>query len=390
MEKTPLSLRKHIAIFGNVNSGKSTLFNALIGQDVAIVSNVKGTTTDPVTKSMELIPYGPVAVIDTAGLSDDTELGAKRIEKTKDILKRTDLIIYTKDINSDEEIIILDNNIPFIPVYTKCDTASESVIIDKKKTEPNAVFLYNADAENLEKLKLKMIEELEKLNEESETLIGDLVEKNGSVVLVIPIDSAAPKGRIILPQVQVLRDCLDHDIKAYVTKETTLKEALDDLKKVDLVVTDSQAFKLVSEIVPREIPLTSFSMLLARQKGNFNQLLDGISAVRNLKDNDTVLVLEGCTHNTTHEDIGRIKIPAGLQKKLGIKLNFEYYTAYDFPKDLSRYSLAIQCGGCMINKKEINSRLKIMKENSLSVTNYGIILAYLNGILDRASEIFGK
>jgi len=388
MEKTPLSLRKHIAIFGQTNAGKSTLFNAILGQDVSIVSKVKGTTTDPIIKAMELIPYGPVALVDTAGLGDKGELGGAREKKTREILKRCDLVLYVKDINEYEEEIFEFGNLPVINVYTKCDIASKERIKKIKETDKNGVFVFNHTEDGLSELKTRMVSELKKQDTENETLIGNIVPERGMVVLVIPIDSAAPKGRIILPQVQTIRDCLDHNIRAVATTVETLKETIKELENINLVVTDSQVFDEVSRLVPDEIPLTSFSMLLANQKGRINQLIDGTRAVSGLYDGDEILILEACTHSTTHDDIGKVKIPALLQKKIGKNLKFTHISGYDFPENIEKYKMVIQCGGCMINKKAIQNRLELFEEKGIPVTNYGVILAYLAGILPRAAKIF--
>lgn len=390
MEKTPLSLRKHIAIFGDTNAGKSTLFNAILGQDVSIVSEISGTTTDPVTRAMELIPYGPVALIDTAGLGDTTDLGKARIKKTKDILSRTDLVLYVKDVNADSDTDFDFGKTQKINVYTKCDIAMPQRVEFVKGLDPDGIFVYEHTERGLEELKKRMVSVLSTMEKDTETLLGDIVPWGGMVVLVIPIDEAAPKGRLILPQVQTLRDCLDHNIRATVTTVETLAETLAELSQVDLVVTDSQAFKEVDAIVPSDIPLTSFSMLLANQKGGINQLVDGLYVIKNLSDGDEILMLEACTHNTTHEDIGKVKIPALLQKKTGKKLNFTHLSGHDFPEEVEKYKLVIQCGGCMINKKAIQSRLEIFAEKNIPVTNYGVILAYLNGIAERASAVFNK
>lgn len=390
MEKTPVSLRKHIAIFGQTNAGKSTLFNAILGQDVSIVSKVSGTTTDPVIKTMELIPYGPVTLVDTAGLGDSTELGEQRIKKTKDILMRTDLVLYVRDINQ-ENIEDFDfGETAKINVYTKCDIADEERINEINQIDKDAVFIYEHSENGLRVLKERMVEELKKQDRDDETLLGNVVPQRGTVVLVIPIDEAAPKGRLILPQVQTIRDCLDHNIKAVVTTVETLEETLSELKSVNLVVTDSQAFHQVSEIVPQSTELTSFSMLLANQKGRINQLIDGTKAISSLCDGDEILMLESCTHSTTHDDIGRVKIPMLLQKKTGKELKFTHVSGHDFPEDIKKYKLIIQCGGCMINKRTIQNRLSIFEKENIPVTNYGVILAYLNGILDRASKVFKK
>lgn len=386
MENTPVSMRKHVVITGKTNAGKSTLLNSLLGQETSIVSEIKGTTTDPVLKAMELIPYGPIALIDTAGIGDDTALGLKRTEKTKRMLDRADLVISVMDA-SDADVTPADTKLPYILVFTKCEKLNTAAA-DKLKAEyPNAVFMSDYCKTGLEELKGKMIAELKKQDRDDDTLIGDLLPEGSTVVLVTPIDSAAPKGRLILPQVQILRDCLDNNMTAYVTKENTLKDALDNLKRVDLVITDSQAFKLVNEIVPPSVPLTSFSMILARKKGNFKQFLDGAEHILKLKSGDRVLVLEGCTHNTTHEDIGKVKLPKLIEKRTGAKCVYEHRAGYDFPDNLDGYSLALSCGMCMINKQEINSRLEKLKKAGVPVVNYGIALAYLNGILDRAKAI---
>lgn len=386
MENTPVSMRKHVVITGKTNAGKSTLLNSLLGQETSIVSEIKGTTTDPVLKAMELIPYGPIALIDTAGIGDDTALGLKRTEKTKRMLDRADLVISVMDA-SEADVMSADTKLPYILVFTKCEKMSTAAA-DKLKAEyPDAVFMSDYCKTGLEELKGKMIAELKKQDRDDDTFIGDLLPEGSTVVLVTPIDSAAPKGRLILPQVQILRDCLDNNMTAYVTKENTLKDALDNLKKVDLVITDSQAFKLVNEIVPPSVPLTSFSMILARKKGNFKQFLDGAEHILKLKSGDRVLVLEGCTHNTTHEDIGKVKLPKLIEKRTGAKCVYEHRAGYDFPDNLDGYSLALSCGMCMINKQEINSRLEKLKKAGVPVVNYGIALAYLNGILDRAKAI---
>ena len=388
MEKTPLSMRKHIAIVGKTNAGKSTLFNHFIGQNTAIVSPIEGTTTDANTKAMELIPYGPVALIDTAGLADQTALGKERTEKTMEILKRCDLLLYLSDATAPAESIDVNINIPYIKVYTKCDLLTEEERAALARKEAEAILIDPTPA-GYERLRNRMVKELQKQMQVNHTLLGDLLPSHSTVLLVTPIDDAAPKGRLILPQVQVLRDCLDHDIKAVVTKENTLKEVLSEVNKIDLVVTDSQAFHMVNDIVPQDIPLTSFSMLLARQKGDFAEMKKGAETISSLKENAKILVLEGCTHNTTHNDIGRKKIPSLLQKITGKSLRFTYCTGYQFPEDIRSYSLIISCGMCMINRQEVQSRINICRENKIPVTNYGMVLAFGNGILHRACQIFG-
>lgn len=389
MEKTPISMRKHIAIVGETNSGKSTLFNLLIGQDVAIVSDVEGTTTDPVIKATELNSYGPVAFIDTAGFGDSTELGKQRIKKTEQLVNRADLILQVVSATDDREITKFKDT-PCIVVFTMCEKISESRLNELKEKYKSAVFMSDYGRQGLDELRRKIVEMLNENTDGNSTYVGDLLPENSTVVMVVPIDSAAPKGRLILPQVQVLRDCLDNNIKAYVTKETTLKSALDDLKKVDLVITDSQIFSMIDEIVPKDIPLTSFSMLLARVNGNFEQYLDGAEYMNTLENGDKILMLEGCSHNKTHEDIGRVKIPAMIEKKLGVKCEYSFCSGYEFPDDLSEYKIAISCGMCMINKREVILRLKKLKENNIPVVNYGIAIAKLSGILDRAKEVLIK
>ena len=389
MEKTPLSMRKHIAVLGSTNAGKSTLFNKLLGRDDAIVSDVSGTTTDPVIKAMELIPYGPVALIDTAGLGDTTELGSVRTDKTMKVLNRADLILYVRDINCDNRADKTDinKNTPTIDVFTKCDLISSEKLKKIKAENPGAVFIGEGSDDDLSGLKQRMISELKKQERDDGTMIGDLLPRGSSLILVCPIDSEAPKGRLILPQVQLIRDCLDHGMKALVVTPETLGEALTELGRVDLVVTDSQAFKTVNAIVPENINLTSFSMLLARSKGNFAQLREGAEAIDDLTESSKVLMLEGCTHNTSHEDIGRVKIPRLIEKHIGARPRFEYFTGYSLPESFEDYDLIIQCGMCMINKQEVRSRLAAAAEQGVPITNYGIALAKLNGILKRAAEL---
>ena len=389
-DKTPNALRKHVVLVGSTNAGKSTLFNALTGQDSAITSPSPGTTTDPVFKAMELIPYGPIVLTDTAGLGDISGLGTLRMKKTADALRRADAALYVADAASFEPAAyesFAKEELDHLLVFTKCDLLAESSLAELASVHPSALFFKSA--EDLDKLRQRLADLLSaKRQPEEAPLIAGLVPPNSHVILVMPVDSEAPRGRLILPQVQALRDCLDHGIKATVCRELELESALSDLRRVDLVVTDSQVFGFVAQRVPDEIPLTSFSMLLARQKGNFSQLLDGIEAVSSLDDGARILMLEGCTHNTTHEDIGRVKIPAALRKRTGKRLEFEYFSGYDFPDDLSPYGMAIQCGGCMINRREIASRLSRMAREGLPVTNYGVALAWCAGILERAGKVF--
>lgn len=397
MIKTPGANRLHIAIYGKTNAGKSSLLNAIIGQEISLVSEIKGTTTDPVTKAMELIPFGPVVFIDTAGLDDKSELGQLRIERSKKILQRTDFAIYVIDakekIDSEFEKSISDFNkykIPYLIVINKIDAVSKEVLVELEKLYPNAVFVSSTEEKNILELKDRLINELEKVEKEP-PIIGDLLPYGSKVVMVVPIDSEAPKGRIILPQVQLIRDCLDHGIKSYVVRDTELEEALKDLDfNIDLVVTDSQAFKNVDEIVPQNIKLTSFSILFARYKGDLNVFVKGIEAVGSLEENANILISESCTHNSSHEDIGRVKIPNLLQKKLKKEFNFYFKMGHDFPKEIINYDLIIHCGSCMLNAKTMKNRIKFCQEKKVPITNYGIVIAYLTGILNRSIEIFKK
>lgn len=392
--ETPLANRMHIGIFGNTNAGKSMLFNRMLQQDLAIVSDTHGTTTDPVIKGMELLPYGPVALIDTAGFGDASLLGEERRKKTKQILERCDYILYAVDCNKInhseiENTIKQFQNTPYTIVFTKTDLLlDENKISELKEIYKTSHFVTEKDENTISQLKLHLAKELMKFSTEDDSMISGLLTDGDHTVMIVPIDSGAPKGRLILPQVAFIRDCLDHGVICTVTKEEELPRVISTLPKVDLVVTDSQIFKSVSEVVPKNILLTSFSMLLARQKGDIHHMLSACNTIGQLRAGDKILMLEACTHNHTHEDIGRVKIPMLLMKKTGVRLEFEYYTAYDFPDDLSQYQLAIHCGGCMITKKTLLSRIKKCKDAGLPITNYGVVLAYLNGICERASEVF--
>lgn len=394
MNNTPNSNRITISIYGKRNAGKSSLLNTITGQEISIVSPVKGTTTDPVKKAMELIPIGPVMFIDTAGLDDEGELGELRIKRSLDTARRTNIAIYVMDVQDIDEAALSNMeglfkkyNIPYILVMNKIDMIDKNYLEETKKKYPTAVFVSTQNKHDIDRLKEKLVDMVQE-QEIDPPIVGDLVPYNGKVVLVVPIDKEAPKGRLILPQVQVLRDCLDHGIKSYVVRDTELEDALRDLKDIDLVITDSQIFKKVNEIVPKEIKLTSFSILFARHKGDINEFIEGVKAVSNLAGGADILIAENCTHDTSHEDIGKVKIPALIQKKTGKKFNFHFKTGYNFSEDLNKYSLVIHCGGCMANRKEIENRIMLCKENDVPITNYGVLLAYLSGILDRTIEIF--
>jgi [FeFe] hydrogenase H-cluster maturation GTPase HydF len=396
MNSTPNANRKHIAVYGKTNAGKSSLINKFLGQELSLVSEKAGTTTDPVQKAMELSPIGPVLMIDTAGFGDNSDLGEKRIKKTLDILKRTDLAIYIFDIKDiDLEVFkeakrnFKKYNIPFIVAINKIDEANKKQVEQAKNIFKDAIFISSYTGQGVDNLKNKIIDIL-KEGEEELPLLGDLLPYNSKVIMVVPIDSEAPKGRLILPQVQCIRECLDYGIKSYVVRDTELSSALEELKKVDLVVTDSQAFKEVDKIVPKDINLTSFSMLFARQKGDFEEFVKGALSIKNLNKDSKILMAESCTHNVSHEDIGRVNIPKLLNKYVGYELNYEYAIFHDFPEDIGKYDLIIHCGACMINRKTVVNRVKISKEKGVPITNYGILLAHLNGILDRSLSVFRK
>ena len=395
MRETPIAMRKHVAIIGAANAGKSSLFNAILNQDVAIVSEQRGTTTDPVSKTMELIPFGPITLIDTAGIDDDGLLGQKRVEKTLSMLDRVDLCLYVTDITSFKEelhrsvIEILNRKkISHLLVFTKSCSASNSKLQEMRQRFPNALYADISSKSSIESVKAAVIRELSNLEPHPENLIAGLLQKGSTVVAVIPIDSEAPKGRLIQPQVQFLRDCLNIGIQCLVTREDGLDEALSVLKSVDLVVTDSQVFQYVSERLPKDIHLTSFSILMSRLKGDFDTWVEGIKGVDLLCNGDIVLIAEGCTHNTSHEDIGHVKIPRLLQQKTGKKLNFEFVSGYDFPRDLSKYSLIVHCGGCMLNSREVESRMEKCRLSGKHITNYGVLMSYASGILDRCVDLF--
>lgn len=394
MNTTPNANRKHIGIYGNTNSGKSSLMNKILGQDISLVSNVEGTTTDPVQKAMELIPFGPVLLIDTAGLEDKTELGEIRVKKSFEFLKRLDFAIYVVDgknldIDTYKKWKREANkyNINYIVVVNKLDRLNNDEINNINNIFDNPLFISAKKNENIDKLKDELIKYLEQ-DEEDKPIVGDLLPYGSNVVLVVPIDSEAPKGRIILPQVQVIRDCLDHGIKTYVVRDTELEEALKEIKNVDLVITDSQAFKEVDKIVPKEINLTSFSILFARQKGDLNDFLEGANKLKDLKPGDKILICESCTHNISHEDIGRVKIPRMLNKIASGELNLEYKVGYDFDEDVEKYDMVIHCGACMVNRKSVINKINLCKEKNVPITNYGLVIAYFTGILDRSIEIF--
>ncbi len=388
--KTLKSMRLQIGVFGKTNVGKSSLLNRITNQEISIVSEIAGTTTDVVEKSMELLPVGPVTFLDTAGLDDKTQLAMQRIEKTMKIINRIDVAIIVCDFNGvdDYEKELIEKfdelKIPYLIVVNKSDVKKitlegyENVLYTSVKNDENIVFEF----------KEALVKLLPEDFVNSPKIAGDLIPPKSTVILVIPIDKEAPKGRIILPQVQTLRDLLDSDCLTYVVKESELKEALENLKTPPaLVITDSQAFKQVSSIVPENIPLTSFSILFARLKGDLDEFVKGAKAIENLKDGDLVLILESCTHHAIEDDIGRVKIPNLLRKKTGKNLVIHNYAGHDFP-DIKDYKLIIHCGACMTNRREVLSRILLSDKAGVPITNYGIVISYCLGILSRAVKIF--
>lgn len=390
LNSTPSADRIHIGIFGRRNAGKSSIINAITGQNLAIVSDIKGTTTDPVLKAMELLPLGPVVLIDTPGLDDEGELGELRIKKAYQILNKTDIALLVVDSSvgmtlEDEKILsrIQEKRIPYLIVKNKCDLLSETC-----PSEEHTIFVSAANGKHISELK-ERIAALVPSDETEIPIVRDLLKPGDFVVLVVPIDSSAPKGRLILPQQQTIRDILEAGAVSIVVKDTELKETLENLgKSPALVITDSQAFKEVAKIVPHEIPLTSFSILFARHKGDLSIVAEGAHAIEQLKNGDTVLISEGCTHHRQCEDIGTVKIPRLLKNYTQADLNLEFTSGTEFPEDLSKYKLIIHCGGCTLNEREMKYRLRCAKDQNVPITNYGTAIAHMNGILKRSLEPF--
>ncbi|WP_337927430.1 [FeFe] hydrogenase H-cluster maturation GTPase HydF [Anaerotignum lactatifermentans] len=391
LQDTPSSERVQIGFFGCRNAGKSSLVNAVTNQEMAVVSPVKGTTTDPVTKAMELLPLGPVLIIDTPGIDDEGGLGEQRVKRTKQILNRIDCAVLVVDsvagkTKADEELLNLfqEKQIPFLVAYNKSDLQMPAL---SGKNEVAVSALLKTGIEELK----ERIAALGKENQKERMLVKDLVKAEDLVVLVTPIDSSAPKGRLILPQQQTIRDLLEADAIPVVTKENTLKTTLESLaKKPAMVITDSQAFAQVSKDTPLDIPLTSFSILMARYKGFLEGAVQGVAAIETLQDGDKVLICEGCTHHRQCEDIGTVKIPRWLRQHTGKELELVHTSGKDFPEDLSPYRLVIHCGGCMLNEREVAYRQKCAADAGIPFTNYGIAIAYMTGILKRSIEIFPK
>ena len=397
LNSTPSSERVHIGIFGKRNAGKSSVINAITNQSLAIVSDIKGTTTDPVSKAMELLPLGPVMIIDTPGLDDVGELGKMRIQKSYQVLNKSDIGILVIDGTfgqTDEDKALInkfkEKNIPYIVVMNKLDLVRKQQNIDENEinSNPNTIWVSSTTKENIYELK-EMIAKQAPTDEPKFKIVGDLLNPSDFVVLVVPIDKAAPKGRLILPQQQTIRDILEANAIAIVVKENELKNTLKNLgKKPKLVITDSQVFSKVSTDTPKDILLTSFSILFARYKGDLKETVKGVKTLENLKDNDTILISEGCTHHRQCDDIGTVKIPKWITKYTNKKINFEFTSGTEFPYDLSKYKMIIHCGGCTLNEREMKYRVKCAQDQNIPFTNYGILIAYTQGILKRTLEPF--
>lgn len=410
LNSTPSANRVHIGFFGRRNAGKSSVVNAVTGQELAVVSDTKGTTTDPVYKSMELLPIGPVMIIDTPGFDDEGALGELRVRKTKQVLNKTDIAVLVVDATEgkkqcDEELIRIfkEKEIPYIIVNNKADLLSDEIsekvcqnnVSEQRKAEQNAL-LSSGQEQYVSALTGAGIYELKECigkltpNEDMTLkIVGDLLHPGDFVVLVVPIDSAAPKGRLILPQQQTIRDVLEANAAAIVVKESELKQTLEQLgRSPAMVITDSQVFEQVSEEVSKEIPLTSFSILMARYKGYLETAVNGVAAIDHLKDGDKILISEGCTHHRQCDDIGTVKIPRWLKQHTGKELIIETSSGTEFPEDLTSYALVIHCGGCMLNEREVKYRMKCAEDQKVPFTNYGIAIAQMKGILKRSVELF--
>ena len=399
LNQTPMSERTHIGFFGKRNAGKSSVMNAVTGQELAVVSDVKGTTTDPVYKSMELLPLGPVVMMDTPGIDDEGELGSMRVRKSYQVLNKTDAAVLVIDgtvgASAEDETLlerIRKKNIPFIVVINKkelADTATEEVVKRRLTLDDGQLALVSAaTGEGIRELK-ERIASIARVEEPAKYLVRDLLEPSDIAVLVVPIDSAAPKGRLILPQQQTIRDILEADAVSVVVKENGVKNALGQLnKKPKMVITDSQVFAQVAADTPEDIQLTSFSILMARYKGNLEQAVRGVTALDGLEDGDMVLISEGCTHHRQCDDIGTVKIPRWIREYTGKDVQIVTSSGTEFPDDLKKYKLIIHCGGCMLNEREMKYRLSCAADQGVPMTNYGIMIAYVKGILKRSVQIF--
>ena len=388
LNSTPSGERVHIGFFGRRNAGKSSVVNAFTNQPVSVVSDVKGTTTDPVQKAMELLPLGPVMIIDTPGFDDEGSLGAERVRRTKLVLNRVDIAVLVVDgtvgkTAADNELtaIFEQKRIPYLVAYNKSDLAG-------KRDYDDGIAVSALTRENIEALK-EAVAHLVKSEDDGKRLCGDLVNPGDIAVLVVPIDKAAPKGRLILPQQQTIRDLLDAGAAALVVRDSELKELLEKLgAEPSVVITDSQVFGRVKDIVPESVRLTSFSILMARYKGFLEAAVKGAAAIEGLRDGDRVLIAEGCTHHRQCDDIGTVKLPNWLRKYTGRDIVIETSSGKGFPEDLSPYSLVIHCGGCMLNEREMRWRRGFAADSGVPFTNYGIAIAYMNGILKRTLSVF--
>ena len=395
MNQTPASERVHISFFGKRNAGKSSVINAVTGQDLAIVSSVRGTTTDPVYKTMELLPLGPVMIIDTPGIDDEGELGALRVRKSYQVLNKTDIAILVVDSTTgkgEEELALIHRfhkkGIPYLVVYNKIDLLSGEEIKDlAMSVRPGEVLVSAADGMNIQELKEK-IATLKPEDTHKYPLLQDLIEPLDLVILVVPIDKAAPKGRLILPQQQTIRDILERGALSLVVRDTELKSTLDHFLAQGvcpkLVVTDSQAFARVSKDVPENITLTSFSILFSRYKGELETQLEGVAALSSIQDDDRILIAEGCTHHRQCGDIGTCKIPDWIRNYTGKKPVFEFTSGTEFPDDVSSYRMVVHCGGCMLNEREMKYRIACCHDQGVPITNYGLLIAQVTGILKRS------
>ncbi|MEY8427779.1 [FeFe] hydrogenase H-cluster maturation GTPase HydF [Lachnospiraceae bacterium 46-15] len=391
MNSTPSSERIHIGIFGKRNAGKSSVMNALTGQSLAVVSDVKGTTTDPVSKAMELLPLGPVVMIDTPGIDDEGELGKLRMQKSYQVLNRTDIALLvvdgTQGMSAEDERLlgrIREKEIPWIAVFNKSDLNSGAL-----PKGGNSIAVSSTTGENIEELKSLIACQILDGNQ-GRRIVADLLEPSDFVVLVVPIDKAAPKGRLILPQQQTIRDILEAGAVSIVVKENELKATLKVLgKKPRLVITDSQVFQKVAKETPEDIALTSFSILFARYKGELKPFVEGVKALESIQDGDKILISEGCTHHRQCDDIGTVKLPLWIRRYTGKEPEFLFTSGTEFPADLSSYKLIVHCGGCMLNVREMRYRLGCAWDAGVPITNYGILIAYMNGILDRSLKGVG-
>ena len=423
MNQTPASERVHISFFGKRNAGKSSVINAVTGQELAIVSSVKGTTTDPVYKTMELLPLGPVMVIDTPGIDDEGELGALRVKKSYQVLNKTDIAVLVVDgsvgkTEAEEALIrrFEDKGIPYLVVYNKIDLLPEKELLEKRnqsaasaQPDPeipakpadqlaptinpnvNELWVSARDHINIRELKEK-IASLKPEDTHKYPLIGDLIDPLDLVILVVPIDKAAPKGRLILPQQQTIRDILEHGAQALTVRDTELKAALDSYLEKGirprLVVTDSQAFARVSKDMPEDVTLTSFSILFARYKGDLQTAVEGVAALKDIRDGDKILIAEGCTHHRQCDDIGTVKLPGWIRTYTGAEPEFVFTSGTEFPDDVTGYKLVVHCGGCMLNEREMKYRIACCRDQGVPITNYGILIAQVTGILKRSLELF--